>query len=307
LNEEKKSLICFDVAENTIAPSSSGYFDIVIDPTNVDVSFDYSISIDLLNENMPDLMISEYAFLNDNFEDGDDLVKNPLENSTITNTYNVGTNDKEPFTISGYEVVITYNSPERETDDASQENDKVEAIKDPITINVLKKEDFEEGFYNTVAAFVGSEVLEKYKNGTQPEIVDTGSTIENVYWDEDIKIKKAYLSTEEYIYTNSGDISKYLLFGTLEEGKKYTVRDGDDITSVAEANNLNVINSGGTGYLYCVYLKNCENYDTTTGVCQGERIYEVVTYIHFNFPVIGNMMTFAVRGETKTLGRIYNY
>ena len=88
-----------DVAENTIAPSSSGYFDIVIDPTNVDVSFDYSISIDLLNENMPDLMITEYAFLNDTFEDGDDLVKNPLENSTITNTYNVGTNDKEPFTI----------------------------------------------------------------------------------------------------------------------------------------------------------------------------------------------------------------
>ena len=88
-----------DVAENTIAPSSSGYFDIVIDPTNVDVSFDYSISIDLLNENMPDLMITEYAFLNDTFEDGDDLVKNPLENSTITDTYDVSTNDKKPFTI----------------------------------------------------------------------------------------------------------------------------------------------------------------------------------------------------------------
>ena len=52
-----------NVAENTVAPTSSGYFDIVIDPSNVDVSFNYSISIKLLNENMPDLIISEYAIL----------------------------------------------------------------------------------------------------------------------------------------------------------------------------------------------------------------------------------------------------
>lgn len=148
--------------------------------------------------------------------------------------------DKEPFTVSGYEVTITYTSPERETDDDNQEEKKEETLKEPVTMNVLKKEYFEDGFYDTIAAFVGREVLEKYEKGTQPEIVDTGSTIENVYWDEDIKIKKTYLSTEEYIYTSSSDVSKYLLFGTLEEGKKYTVRDGDDISSVAEANNLNV-------------------------------------------------------------------
>lgn len=88
-----------NIEENTVAPSSSGYFDIVIDPTNVDVSFDYSISIDLLNENMPDLIISEYAFLSENFKDGDEVIKNALENSTITDTFDVSTNDKEPFTI----------------------------------------------------------------------------------------------------------------------------------------------------------------------------------------------------------------
>ena len=49
---------------------------------------------------------------------------------------------------------------------------------------------FEKGFYDTVAAFVGSDVLEKYDKGTQAEIIETGSTIENVYWEEDIKIKE---------------------------------------------------------------------------------------------------------------------
>ena len=88
-----------NVDENTIAPSSSGYFDIVIDPTNVDVSFDYSISIDLLNENMPDLIISEYAFLSNTYKEGDDITYNPLENSTITNTFNIGNDANEPFTI----------------------------------------------------------------------------------------------------------------------------------------------------------------------------------------------------------------
>jgi len=150
--------------------------------------------------------------------------------------------DEEPFTISGYKVTITYLEEKKMTDDSFAESEPKEEgkIKDPIELNVLNKEDFEKGFYDTMAAFIGSEDLEKYSNGTQAEIVDTGSTIENVYWMEDISIKEDYLSTEEYIYTNSSDISKYLLFGTLDEGKKYKVKSGDDIASVAEANNLNV-------------------------------------------------------------------
>lgn len=87
------------VEENTVAPSSSGYFDIVIDPSNVDVSFDYSISLDLVNENMPDLIISEYAFLSNTYKEGDKITYIPLEDSTITNTYELAENDKEPFTI----------------------------------------------------------------------------------------------------------------------------------------------------------------------------------------------------------------
>lgn len=73
-----------NIAENTVAPSSSGHFDIVIDPTNVDVSFDYSISIELLNENMPDLIISEYAILDETYKEGENITYNPLTDKIIS-------------------------------------------------------------------------------------------------------------------------------------------------------------------------------------------------------------------------------
>ena len=129
--------------------------------------------------------------------------------------------DSEPFTISGYQVIINYDYLKEEAEE--KDKDTTIEIKEPVILNVLNKEDFEDGLYNTAAAFIGSESLKKYNEDTQIEIVDVGMTIENVYWQEDITIKKAYLSTEEFIYTNSSDISKYLLFGTLENGKKYTV------------------------------------------------------------------------------------
>ena len=139
----------------------------------------------------------------------------------------------QPFTISGYQVIINY--------DYLQESEETTIEKkDPVVLNVLNKKDFEDALYNTAAAFIGSEKLKKYNDDTQLEIIDVGMFIENVYWKEDITVKKAYLSTEDYIYTNSDDISKYLLFGTLEDGKKYVVKEGDNISSVAEANKLNV-------------------------------------------------------------------
>lgn len=147
--------------------------------------------------------------------------------------------DKEPFTISGYQVVINYDYLLEELNEEEKKDTTIE-LKEPVIMNVLNKEDFEKGLYNTAAAFIGSENLKRYNDDTQLEIIDIGSTIENVYWKEDISIKKSYLSTEELIYTNSSDISKYLLFGTLADGKKYKVKEGDDIQSVAEANNLNV-------------------------------------------------------------------
>lgn len=149
---------------------------------------------------------------------------------TVENVYNKIKN-VEPFTINGYTITITYN-------DETSQNETETKKREPITLNVLKKDYFEEAMLNTIAAFIGEETLERYKNNNQLEITETGTTVENIYWDEDISIKKSYLSTEDFIFTNSEDLSKYLLFGTLEAQKTYIVQSGDDISQVAFNNNL---------------------------------------------------------------------
>ena len=94
------------IKQNTIAPSSKGYFDIDIDPTNVDVSFDYEIKLEVLNENIPDLMITKYSILDSNYNEGDALEINNIENSTISGTLNFDNKTEnfkfEPFTIRIY-------------------------------------------------------------------------------------------------------------------------------------------------------------------------------------------------------------
>ena len=131
----------------------------------------------------------------------------------------------EPFTIEGYTITIKYTEEEN---------------KAPLYIYVLDKDAFEDAFYNTVAAFVGADGLEDYKNNTQVEITDEGSEIESIYWDEDITIKKSLISTKENIFTSSEDLSKYLLFGTTEKQKSYIVKDGDTISDIIEKNSLSI-------------------------------------------------------------------
>lgn len=92
-----------NVSPNSIAPSSRGYFDINIDPTNVDVSFDYTIDLNVLNEDIPDLMITKYAFLDDNYQEGELINYTPLTEDNITGTLEYNSSTKyEPFTIRIY-------------------------------------------------------------------------------------------------------------------------------------------------------------------------------------------------------------
>ena len=101
-----------DVKSNKLAPSSTGYFDINIDPSNVDVSFNYNITLKVLNENIPDLMITKYAILNKNFDEKNDTITyNDIENNIISGSLdlkdiNIATSSDEikntnfePFTI----------------------------------------------------------------------------------------------------------------------------------------------------------------------------------------------------------------
>ncbi len=96
-----------NVADNVIAPSSKGYFDIDVDPSNVNVSFTYNINLGIENEDMPDLMITKYAIIPNTYVEGDPLTIINLSSNTITNTL---TFDKETenFKFNSFTVRVYF-------------------------------------------------------------------------------------------------------------------------------------------------------------------------------------------------------
>ena len=100
-----------NVAKNKLAPSSKGYFDIEIDPTDVEVSFDYEISLEVLNENIPDLLVTKYSLIKGDTDlDKDTIEMNDIVDNVISGTFrykNVASGSDEvfafePFTIRVY-------------------------------------------------------------------------------------------------------------------------------------------------------------------------------------------------------------
>lgn len=85
-----------NVAKGVIAPGSIGYFDITIDPTNTDVSFDFEISIDNEESDVTDLKLLKY------FIDSEDNIKEAEENEIITDSINI--NNKKAKTVRIYVI-----------------------------------------------------------------------------------------------------------------------------------------------------------------------------------------------------------
>jgi len=136
----------------------------------------------------------------------------------------------DDFTVKGYVVTIK----------ATEEDDDGNEIKKDIKINVISKDVFEKAVETFVISFFDDEKMYyDYMNNEQEEIVDTGKIIESMYFDEEITIKEAYISINDEIFTDEISLSQYLLFGNENEQKKYTVKAGDTIPSVAEDHQLN--------------------------------------------------------------------
>lgn len=94
------------VENNKIAPSSTGYFDISIDPSNVDVAFNYTITLDVVNENIPDLIVTKYVILDIDYNENDAISYQNIVDNEIH-----GSLDIEKVVTSGDEVLVT-NSDE---------------------------------------------------------------------------------------------------------------------------------------------------------------------------------------------------
>ena len=128
------------------------------------------------------------------------------------------------FTVHGYEIKIANN----------EDKSKVR------TIYTLSKSIFDEAVQDTIKAFVDGEQYENFLAGTQEEVKDSGSMIENIDIEEDITYKETLIPTDEQIFTDSDELSKYLLYGNLDKQETYIVKADDSIESIASSHKLNV-------------------------------------------------------------------
>ncbi len=110
------------IAKNKVAPSSKGYFDIDIDPSNVQLSFNYKITLNMLNENIPDLVITKYSILDTTHKEQDQQELKNIQENQIEGTllYN---NELDSFQFEPFTIRIYFEWYEGEEEQMSDEED----------------------------------------------------------------------------------------------------------------------------------------------------------------------------------------
>ena len=152
---------------------------------------------------------------------GIDIEKTVTHKAKITSVKKIYSKIKEKkgFNIKGYVVSIGDG-------------------KEEIKLNILKKGLFDKAVNKVVKSFVSTKDISNYKNNSQPQIKTTGSIIENIEIEQNITIKESFISTEDQIYSDVDSLAKFLLFGTSDTNKEYTVKLGDTIETVSFNNQL---------------------------------------------------------------------
>ena len=158
--------------------------------------------------------------------------------TSVSNIYNI-MNEKEPFTIKGYRVLIDKTNATEYLDDTETKEER-ENVEKKTYINILDKEIFNASAKKVVLSFVSEQDFSDYENEIEKTILDTGEKLENLYIDAKITFTDAYIPVNEKIYTTTTELTEYLLFGKNQNMSTYIVQDGDTLSSVAEANKMNV-------------------------------------------------------------------
>ena len=99
--------------------------------------------------------------------------------------------DNKKFTVKGYEIKIVSKV---KSEDSEENETKT------TNIYVLSKEVFDDALENTIKAFVDKDQYEKFLAGTQEEVKDSGSMIENIDVDDEITYKEALIPTDQKIF-----------------------------------------------------------------------------------------------------------
>lgn len=184
-----------NVAANKIAPSSKGYFDIAINPTNVDVSFTYDISINIPEDSLiTDIKVTDYIIVEGTeILDDSGITKESLKTNSLNNTLLYDNTQAEfsfkPFVIRMY---FSWIDDENETmNDAADANignmiANGEDTKFELGVNISFKqyvgeETVEDNTNNEdVPSDNGDESLEEEpENPENPENTDTTENLDN--------------------------------------------------------------------------------------------------------------------------------
>ena len=107
-------------------------------------------------------------------------------------------------------------------------------------IYVADRDIFSDSIDTLASIFVGENRYKNYKDDNQSEIEGTGEVINNVYVEEDITYKAVNVSTDEKIYTDSTELSQFLLYGDNHEESIVTVNAGESINTIAYNNKISV-------------------------------------------------------------------
>ncbi len=184
--------------------------------------------LDLINEEQQDIR-NTYSVDQVYPPNGFNIEEHVTYDDRVVSANNIYQKIKEQsdFTVEGYVVTITQPKTENEEEKVTK-------------IYVLDDNIYKEAERNFVTTFVDEKDFEAYINNTQEAIRDVGSIIKHMEFEESISIKKAYISTKEKIFTNVSELTQYLLYGTTESMDNYIVKQGDTLSSIAEASKLNV-------------------------------------------------------------------
>lgn len=111
-----------NVKDGVLAPSSTGYFDIAINPSNVDVSFKYSILLDVDNANILDINTTGYSILDSSYVEEDPVDVVEIIDNTISNTllFDKVTPD---FTFNQFTIRVYFEWYEGENETMDDEAD----------------------------------------------------------------------------------------------------------------------------------------------------------------------------------------
>jgi len=118
-----------NVANNKLAPSSKGYFDIDIDASSVELSFNYNLTINK-NEKLDDLIITKYKIIEEG-TDPEEVEYIDVVNNEINGTFDYS----KETTIKPFKIRVFFEWFDGDNETSDDESD-TEVVKNNDTLTI---------------------------------------------------------------------------------------------------------------------------------------------------------------------------